>query len=308
MFTETLIPQFVDLLKSKNIKIYHACQYIDFCTYLEIGGIPSRMHMESQELQFTRFETDTTDRVRDVWDKVFFNIADFGKFFANGSKGLPSPYGPILFVFEPEVLFETYEVALCLRSAGEDHFSRSGEALKAVVEVEKVFEKWESDDGTKIRWNVLYGKSLVPHFPNYPQPGSPELSCAVNSGFVTFKHLSKIEVDPFTFTKPNGMSITLTELVRENVKRMNLSTKVFARYFKAQNPRQKFYNFFSQLVANETPTLVEIVSDSSLDSELQCWAKAVQDGGLDYIFRRYMNYLREGTISPIMQTLKSGEE
>jgi hypothetical protein len=306
MFTELLITQFVEQLKSKDIKIYHACQYIDFCTYLEIGGIPSRGHMEGQGLPFTKFETDASDKEREVWDKVFFNFDDFGKWFAKGKNNMPNPYGPILLVFEPEALLEAQQVALCLRSAGESHFSRENEALKTIEAAAQVFKEWKYKDGNTGGWNVCFKQELEKLFPKYPGPKSPELSCAVDKGYISFAYLLKIVVDPYTLAGANGEKIKLMNKVNASAGD-SLSKKVVERNSIINSMRYGLYDLISESILVKVPTLMEISQDESHEKNLRDWALGAIE--LNWIFQpRFAQYLREGTIIPITQNAQPGEE
>ncbi|CAD0230681.1 hypothetical protein [Planktothrix agardhii] len=124
MFQGEKINELVKLLTNRGVYLYHACQLIDFQSYLKLGGIPSRSHLESNSQPYTTFKTDQNDRANDDWDKVFANLSDFGTTFAGGHGAVPNIYGPILFKIKPEVFYEATDVAICLRSAGRKGFDR----------------------------------------------------------------------------------------------------------------------------------------------------------------------------------------
>jgi len=132
VFVADQIKAYVDLLNRRQVRLYHACQFEDYCSYLDIGGIPSRKKMEESGKVFTAFATDLTDQERGVWDKVFVNLADFGDGFACGRQAIPNPYGPILLVISPDGLAQAQDVAICLRSAGANGYDREKEALKSL--------------------------------------------------------------------------------------------------------------------------------------------------------------------------------
>src|SRR5262249_8889960 len=127
MIREGQIAKLVGLLKARGVSLYHACQLVDFRSYLALGGIPSRARLERGKLAFTAFESDTADHKNGVWDKVFVNLSDFGRTFASGGKGVPNPYGPILLKIRPEALLEASDLAICLRSASATDFNREAE-------------------------------------------------------------------------------------------------------------------------------------------------------------------------------------
>jgi hypothetical protein len=133
------IRELVGLLERRGAALWHACQYRDYQSYLELGGIPSRAILERSGKYFTSFETDLTDHTNGVWDKVFVNLSDFGRSFAAGGKAVPNPYGPIVLRISPQSLHEAADVAICLRSAGGRRFNRESESLKTVSDVDCLF-------------------------------------------------------------------------------------------------------------------------------------------------------------------------
>ena len=95
MISRNEIQSLVNLLLERNVSLYHACQLIDFESYLALGGTPSRALLENKELPFTPFDTDTIDKTNGVWDKVFGNLKEFGEIFADGMPWPPTVYGPV---------------------------------------------------------------------------------------------------------------------------------------------------------------------------------------------------------------------
>jgi hypothetical protein len=77
MFTGADIEGVVSNLQARRARLYHACQLVDFSSYLRLGGIPSRGRMEQAGLPFTPFWSDASDRAAGVWDLVFLNLEDF---------------------------------------------------------------------------------------------------------------------------------------------------------------------------------------------------------------------------------------
>lgn len=56
------ITKLVRLLEQRRAYLYHACQLVDFQSYLNLGGIPSRAYLESMEQCYTVFDTDPSER------------------------------------------------------------------------------------------------------------------------------------------------------------------------------------------------------------------------------------------------------
>ncbi len=60
-------------------------------------------------------DTDFIDKVNGVWGKVFVNLADFGRVFAQGGCATPSCFGPVNIQIHPAALLGAEDVAICLR-------------------------------------------------------------------------------------------------------------------------------------------------------------------------------------------------
>lgn len=146
MFQGQSLQELIALLQRRNVKLYHACQFSDFKSYLRLGGIPSRQLLENEGLPFTTFISDTNDRNNGDWDKVFGNFSDFGLSFSKGHGAVPTVYGPILFVLQPQAFQEAEDVAISLRSAGAKNFNRESESLTSIDEVNNLFVYDESHE------------------------------------------------------------------------------------------------------------------------------------------------------------------
>ena len=174
----------------RKVKFYHSCQYKDFKTYLKLGYIGSRNLLEFNNLEFTKFNTDSVDKENAVWDKIFGNLSDFGNGFALGKKNentapVPNPYGSILLVYKPAVFTEAKDIAICLHSAGGKGFNRDNESLPNTEEVDKIFkESFKYRLGTndisqsfiKSSSELIDTFSLNPH-----QTANPEVSMIITN-------------------------------------------------------------------------------------------------------------------------------
>src|SRR5437660_11511139 len=189
------IDRLVKLFEARGVRLFHACQFLDFLSYLWLGGIPSHDCLEKANLPFTPLETDANDKANKVWDKVFVNLSDFGTTFANGGRGVPNPYSPILIQVRPAVLLEATDIAISLRSAGAPNFDRKKEALKTLEDVNKLFLHLP-DVGSPKSQDVKFRAALNKDF-QYPVAADPEISCSVPKGFLSFHHGTVVTVDPY---------------------------------------------------------------------------------------------------------------
>lgn len=275
MFQGDDIKQLVATLKTRSVRLYHACQYQDFISYVRLGGVPSRALLERRRESFTAFDTDGKDHTNGVWEKVFVNLEDFGRSFADGNRAVPNPYGPILLILRPEALLEAEDVAICLRSAGGRAFDRERESLTTIAEVERLFFA-----GSRLKWT----EKLRLEFGN-PEAHAPEVSCTVSSGMLSLRFLEKVLVDPYVF-----FGVPLSTSVKHVVAKHKIDVPVYRRDFGIRVP------LYAELGAavSEAVTLDDLLRGDA-GEDLKRWAAGVVGKKLRYQFDRYASYLGEGT-------------
>ena len=288
MFQGTRIREIVNVLDRRKAHLYHACQYADFISYLQIGGIPSRAHLEAKETEFTAFDTDDVDQENAVWDKVFLNLSDFGSTFARGQAAVPNPYGPILLRIRPSGLLNAEDVAVCLRSAGAQGFDRERESLETPAQIERLFSRPLKDGKAERTW-IKYAAQLQKDFKN-PGARDPEVSCSFAAGYLSYEHVDRVSVDPYVI---NGTS--LEQRVRQAQETVKNRPAVLKRGTTVGAER---YNELADLVRNNTRSLANPDRWNASDG-LKQWARAVAEKGLDYQFKRYADYLQGGTFGPL---------
>ncbi|HZH38949.1 MAG TPA: hypothetical protein VEX17_02685 [Bacillales bacterium] len=287
MFQGEEIEKLVELLKKRRAYLYHACQLLDFQSYLNVGGIPSRSHLERNSQPYTPFETDHSDHTNSVWDKVFTNVSDFGFTFAGGGPAVPNTYGPILFKIRPEALLEATDVAICLRSAGGKGFDREREALNSISEVDRLF-KYPAEDSDK-RSYVKNRKELQKDFT--PNASAPEISCTVVSGIFSLHHVDLVRVEPYIIQECR-LRIKIEEIISKN----GVTFRVFER-----DRCPAYTDELVKIMERGVPSLHDLSKNSNVSQELRLWGKKVIDRELEYQFNRFAKYLYNGTILPILQ-------
>lgn len=289
MFTDkAVIKDLVDNLIERQVTLYHACQLVDFCSYLELGGIPSREKLTSSGLKFTTFETDETDRKNEVWDKVFLNFTDFGKTFVDGHGATPNPYGPILLEINPRSLLEAYDISITLRSAGAADFNRENESISTLVEFNNLFVYSKSDENIHQRKFVKFSSQLQKDFKNL-KATSPEINCRFKNSLIPSSYIRHIKVDQYDLQKT-----TLIKLVSELLKKYKLSIETSIRYTKT---RYKLNDEIAKIISEKTPSFEGLRGIEGISKNLVIWIDQLEAANLEYQYVRYAKYLREGTLS-----------
>jgi hypothetical protein len=291
MFRNSTLDGLVELLASRGVFLYHACQYGDFVSYLQLGGIPSRQRVEAAGLFLTPFTTDGTDRDNQVWDKVFVNLDDFGRGFARGWNAVPNAYGPIVLRIHPFALLKATDAAVCLRSAGARGFNREAECLADVAEVDRVFyDPLEQGRGTA---RLKFGDGLRQTFG--PRAEAVEVSCTFPGGVLPFAYAVDAMVDPYSI---EGRE--LASHVHEAVRHLHPSLTVVRR-----NPVQRpvRYDLLLDAIRARTPAIRDLAERIG-DDDLCAWAHAIaaRGGILEKNFTRYADYLRTGTLQRLPRT------
>ncbi|HZO76016.1 MAG TPA: hypothetical protein VFB60_27710 [Ktedonobacteraceae bacterium] len=293
MITGGNLDRLVRLFATRDVKLFHACQFLDFLSYLSLGGIPSHDCLEKANLPFTPLETDENDKANGVWDKVFVNLSDFGKTFANGGKGVPNPYGPILIQVRPAVLLAATDIAISLRSAGAQNFEREKEALKTLEDVDKLFTH-PVNTGSPESQYVKYRKALSEDF-QYSDAADPEISCSVLKGFLPFHHGTVVIVDPYII---QGRS--LYDWVRQEIQdyKWNFFVRERTGRQSTWHSRKCLYNELSEVISTGTWLLQDLLR-KEVSVDMGEWTQTIRRANLDLQFRRFAKYLYYGTLEYI---------
>lgn len=290
------IEELIQLFKNRGVNFYHACQYKDFKTYLQLTGVPSRNLMKSSNLPYTEFTTDDSDIRNGVWDKVFGNLSDFGISFAKwkwqeNKAPTPNPYGPILLVFPPTALREAVDIAISLRSAGAGDFNRDRESLGSVNEVDRIFTySLDNAPNDYAKANIKFKKYLIREF-NNSKVASPEVSCTLRQEIIPFDYLDRIVVDSY--------QINNQELI-EKVKWLKQETRINCSVYSRQyaEGRKEIKQNLANLLTENLVTLEEIIDHEQASPNLKDWANRLKKGGNETIkaYKRFAQYLRSGTL------------
>lgn len=273
-------------LSRRKVKLCHACQLADFKSYLSIGGVPSRNLLATSELPYTAFDTDRKDQQSGVWRLVFFNLSDFGHWFAAGKNVVPNAFGPVLLCFDPMVIRQAADVSVTLRSAGGRGFDRTAEGING-DDVPRLFIDTESR-------HVRFSDSLRAEF-RCPEAQSPEMNISFRDEVALLSHLAYIVVDPYGFATGS-----LPEVVREVVEGHGRSWRVFKRW--CADGCEARYQVLLNAILSGVRHACELTAFIPDGSPMSGWRDAIlSSANLSFQFGRYAGYLLEGTISQYVQ-------
>lgn len=276
------ISELIEIINSRDAKLYHACQLKDFRSYVKLGGIPSRNKLHNSGLPYTTFETDDIDKTNKVWDKVFGNFSDFGTNFARGhNNSIPNPYGPIQIVFRPDALSNATDVAVTLRSAGATDFDRDYESIKDPQDINLIYLHPKIGTNDFQKRFIAYREELNSRFKcNHAK--SPEFNCSIADEIIPFSSCAYIIVDSCIY---NGRPLS-DEISKISPKR------VINRSYK-ETKKQDLIEELSILSATHDCTQKNFERIMHASEHLKQWVA----GRDSYHYDRFANYLRKGTTS-----------
>jgi len=292
------IEYLANLFADRNVFFFHACQLRDFRTYFQLGGIPSRNLMVLKSANFTQFETDKADKENEVWNLVFGNLWDYGSTFANkmwgeNSAPVPNPFGPITLKCEPNILNESNNVSVCLRSAGGIAFNREGEGL-SIDDIPRIFYCLNCEDEYKESW-LKYSDDLKKEFQiNTPNTLNPELSCQTPNELLSADRIIQILVDDI---QVNGTPLIHT--VKEIVRDFQFDIPVYNRFYHKEfgETRKGILSNLISCASEGLRTFDEIYKHKLCEEPTKEWMGKVNNCGNKYQFDRYLNYLINGTLN-----------
>jgi hypothetical protein len=275
------LPIVAEELSRRRVKLYHACQLADFKSYLQVGGVPSRNLLATNGLPYTTFDTDERDQRNGVWRLVFFNLSDFGHWFAAGKNTVPNPFGPVLLCVDPIVIRQAADVSITLRSAGGRGFDRIAEGIDA-NDVPRLFIDANSR-------HVRFADQLREEF-GCPVAQSPEMNLPFPDELAPLSHLAYIVVDPCSFQ--NGL---LTDAVHQIIEEEGKSFRVFKR--RCADGCEARYQVLLDAVRSGVRGATELSETIPDGSAMSGWRDAIlRSADLSFQFGRYARYLFEGTI------------
>lgn len=278
MFSKSQVSEVIALFKSRKLHLYHACHLQDFYSYLTLSGICSREVLDRTGLPITTFDTDPSDKAKGLWNLVFGNFNDFSAPYHWENKTVPNPFGPILIKIDCDALAEAEDFSVTLRSAGAADFSRTAESLTSVTDLEKIFY---NPIGHPKAYQVKFEAGLQKAFPS-AKVKSLEWSMTFPDGILPIDYFVEIIVDQLIV----GPHSLIDEVRRLAVGYHKLLGDIVVR----SQSHSLYPNLVSAIGAG-----AKSLGDLHANPDLASWAAEVAK--LDYQFKRYAQYTKEGTLN-----------
>jgi len=296
------ITQLTNRLIEKGLVVYHSCQLVDFKSYINLGGIPSRNLLNQRGQNYTAFETDENDEDNDVWDKVFFNLTDYGNYFAiykmdnPNTASIPNIYGPISIQILPQSIEIADDMCLSLISAGREGFNREANGI-AANQIDDIFVCIDCEKPYEERY-ITRTNELRERF-NIDEPGAlnPEINLTTENELISFEN----NVVAITVDSLNVNERTLQQSVQDVVNESDYQIPILNRryhYYEGES-RKLIKQTIINEIHNGRSTVAQITEALQANDYSREWIMRIHNGGLEYNLRRYLNYLEEGTVAEL---------
>jgi len=105
------------LIEKKVRYLYHANSVVTACSYLKEGALLSRREVEARKIPQTWQNSDSKDKKLHIWNHIFLDMYDFHKLRSDTNM-----YGPVLFVFDLEILRSGYVKDLNITQINPTHW------------------------------------------------------------------------------------------------------------------------------------------------------------------------------------------
>lgn len=255
------IENLIKILEKRKLKFFHACQLQDFESYLKLGGIPSRSLLEQKGWPFTPFSSDTTDKQRNIWDKVFGNLHDFGqRFECKDINFTPCVFGPILIKMNPKLFLTCSDVSITRVSASNPFYHREHSSFSSAVEFDQNFKDQTSQ--------LLSGPK-----------GMPEVSVTLNNQLLPFSFLEAIIVDPYVIDNHPFVDI---------VKDLASPYPKIQAVIEERKVNHDWYRILYNLLIKEC----RLDNVNTTDPKFNTWARCIENSK----FTSYASKLKVGTL------------
>ena len=280
--------QLIALLKKREISLYYACQLTDFWSFLTNGGISSKAVLETKGQLSLCFSSDTLLKQNQTWNKVILKISDAGAYFFRYAKGIPNPFGPIVFHIKPEALTEVEHIDIYKQSSGSPLFNPNNDRITDISEINTFFMHPET---THFPEKTL----LKPDFQDktgLEENQAPEIVCTIESGILPFKnYIAMAAIDQYIINQ-RQLSAWVDDL-RFN---QNYTFPTFRRYCPS-NISVAICRAIGDLLIHRIPKLNDLLQADH--SEVRAWCQEMINQDMHKPFMTYVEYLQKGTIHPV---------
>jgi hypothetical protein len=291
MFVGKDIPSVITLLENRRVTLYHACHLVDLESYFKLGGIPSRSLLEAENLSYTSLLMDETSPEDWVWNKVPFQLIDFGNRFARDPNNLPNRYGPILLEIDPAALKEAKKVAVCLRPGNPEDYRNNAVSILDFEKTEHIF-RYTLDAPFPEKTYFKTPAEMAKHFGEKKENELiPEIHCLFDSEKLPFKYVTQMLVDNYRI-----VDHYLREWAFMIQQQYHNRIPIMQRYC-PYDIGGKLTNTLGKLMTDASPTLDDLTNIEN--DQIRPWAKFLIENGLEAKYDQFVGSMRQGTILPV---------
>lgn len=290
MITGEEIDTLAGILETREAYLYHACQLLDFESYLRVGGIASQSLLDSEGLPYTVNSRGQTDPDKGTRDKIFTSLSDLGAQFARTLSCTPNPCGPILLQIRPAALREASDIAVCLTPAGANRTFEEGLALHDVPYLFRYTPEAPLPEKSYLKSQEQLQRDF-----RTAKATEPEVYCTMAEGKLPFDHVSIVLVDNYVVFERQ-----LRDWVHDIELKHGYKLPTQRRYCPA-DVGGDVAEAIAKTLLSDLPTLEDLMQHPT--ERLRKWAEQIMAKGLAKEFHEYARALRNGTLLPLKNNL-----
>lgn len=138
-------------LKSKGIScFYHANTVTTSCSFIKMGGLLSRGHMEKLDAPQTSQSSDNIDIKFGVWNDIFIDIMDLHGYFPRQNY-----YGPVCFALDINLLLDDHLPAIHITTNNPTNW-KENESKKYLYSISEYIDNFETNyDNNRLQQNMI---------------------------------------------------------------------------------------------------------------------------------------------------------
>ncbi|MBF0451989.1 MAG: hypothetical protein HQK75_14890 [Candidatus Magnetomorum sp.] len=285
----------VDLLTQRDTSLFMACQLIDLYAFLSMGGIATKAVLNTANVPFSKYDTDTIQKANGFWDAHVLHLADYGAQFYRNAQKLPNPNGPVLFHIKPDILRTAEFVNMTHTSVRSERFEQAH--LQPITDKD-LNDCYQNAAETSFPEKTLLKKALLENSGTGQMV--PEIICRFDQGLIPFSYVSLVSVDHYIINNCQFQSLADEMKVRAG------HTFPLMRRYCPSSIAIHLSVEIGRMLINGPLTINDIIH--SEDDRLQAWGLDLKHRQLTEMFDIYKNHLQLDTLLPLYHGEISAEK
>lgn len=285
------IEQLAALLSARGVNLYHACQWVEMESYQKFGALASPEKLKAQGLAVIGNPTAAPDALSWLDARIHYSLFDVGSAYAQDTRNLPNPRGPIVLQILPAALEQAVEVGVCLRAVDADDSTLENEMFLPLKDIEYLF-RYTPEAPLPEKTYLKSSEALEKEF-GVKNVQASELFCRFRDSRQPFDFIHKIMVDHYQLHNRE-----FRDWLYEMQYQYGTRFLIERRYCPA-DIGGLLAKSLSNIITEEVPSL-ETLSEYP-DEQVSQWAQGLLEAGQGARYDHFAHGLRRGTLLPVAE-------